>query len=71
RVGQVLVLREKPCVPTAAGVPLLRLASQTSLLESEALAELRGGSTDSPRIALAVNADSMATWFTDVFARLP
>ncbi|PRC47035.1 ArgP/LysG family DNA-binding transcriptional regulator, partial [Mycobacterium sp. ITM-2017-0098] len=24
-----------------------------------------------PRIALAVNADSMATWFTDVFARLP
>ncbi|PRC57400.1 ArgP/LysG family DNA-binding transcriptional regulator, partial [Mycobacterium sp. ITM-2017-0098] len=71
RVGQVLVLREKPCVPTAAGVPLLRLASQPSLLESEALAELRGGSTDSPRIALAVNADSMATWFTDVFARLP
>lgn len=71
RVGQVLVLREKPCVATAAGVPLLRLASQTSLLESEALAELRGGSADSPRIALAVNADSMATWFTDVFARLP
>lgn len=71
RVGQVLVLREKPCVATAAGVPLLRLASQTSLLESEALAELRGGSADAPRIALAVNADSMATWFTDVFARLP
>jgi DNA-binding transcriptional LysR family regulator len=38
RVGQVLV-REKPCRATAAGVPLLRLAAQTSLLESEALAE--------------------------------
>lgn len=71
RVGQVLVLREKPCVATAAGIPLLRLAAQMSLLESEALAELRGGSAGSPRIALAVNADSMATWFTEVFARLP
>lgn len=71
RVGQVLVLREKPCVATPAGVPLLRLASQTSLLESEVLAELHGGSAGSPLIAVAVNADSMATWFTDVFARLP
>ena len=43
RVGQVLVVREKPCVATAAGVPLLRLAAQTALLESEALAEMGGG----------------------------
>ncbi len=71
RVGQVLVLREKPCVATAAGIPLLRLAAQMALLESEALAEMSGGSAESPRVALAVNADSMATWFTDVFARLP
>lgn len=71
RVGQVLVLREKPCVATAAGVPLLRLAAQMALLESEALAEMRGGTSESPRVALAVNADSMATWFTEVFERLP
>lgn len=71
RVGQVLVLREKPCVATAAGIPLLRLAAQMALLEFEALAEMRGGTADSRRVALAVNADSMATWFTDVFARLP
>ncbi|MDA2892569.1 LysR family transcriptional regulator ArgP [Mycolicibacterium sp. BiH015] len=71
RVGQVLVLREKPCVPTVAGVPLLRLAAQMALLESEALAEMRGGISESPRVALAVNADSMATWFTEVFERLP
>lgn len=70
RVGQVLVLREKPCVATTAGIPLLRLAAQTSLLEAEALAEMSGGSADRPRIALAVNADSMATWFTGVFSRL-
>jgi LysR family transcriptional regulator, chromosome initiation inhibitor len=70
RVGQVLVLREKPCTATAAGTPLLRLAAQTVLLEAEALAEMGGGGGSSPRIAVAVNADSMATWFTGVFERL-
>ncbi len=33
----------KACTATAAGVPLLRLAAQTALLESEALAEMGGG----------------------------
>lgn len=71
RVGQVLVVREKPCRATGAGIPLLRLAAQTEMLESEALAETAGGSTERTRIAIAVNADSMATWFTTVFGRLP
>jgi LysR family transcriptional regulator, chromosome initiation inhibitor len=66
RVGQVLVVREKPCTATAAGVPLLRLAAQTALLEAEALAEMGGSDGVAARIALAVNADSMATWFTGV-----
>jgi LysR family transcriptional regulator (chromosome initiation inhibitor) len=71
RVGQVLVVREKPCVATPAGVPLLRLAAQTALLESEVLAEMGGvGPVRSTRIALAVNADSMSTWFTGVFGRI-
>jgi LysR family transcriptional regulator (chromosome initiation inhibitor) len=48
----------------------LRLAAQTALLEAEALSEMAGGSASSPRIALAVNADSMATWFTGVFDAL-
>jgi LysR family transcriptional regulator (chromosome initiation inhibitor) len=71
RVGQVLVVREKPCRVTAAGVPLLRLAAQTALLEAEALAETAGGSVQRTRVAIAVNADSMATWFTAVLAGLP
>jgi LysR family transcriptional regulator, chromosome initiation inhibitor len=41
RVGQVLVVREKPCKATEAGIPLLRLAVQTTMLESEALAVAR------------------------------
>jgi LysR family transcriptional regulator (chromosome initiation inhibitor) len=70
RVGQVLVVREKPCTATPAGVPLLRLAAQTALLEAEALGEMGGGDGSSPRITVAVNADSMATWFTRVFEAL-
>jgi LysR family transcriptional regulator (chromosome initiation inhibitor) len=42
RVGQVLVVRESPCTATAAGVPLLRLAARTAMLESEASAEMGG-----------------------------
>lgn len=72
QVGQVLLVRGKPCVPTAAGIPLLRLAAQMAMLEAEAIAEMAGGdaSIPLPRIALAVNADSMATWFGTVLASL-
>ncbi|MET0473968.1 MAG: LysR family transcriptional regulator ArgP [Mycobacterium sp.] len=71
RVGQVLVVREKPCRATAAGVPLLRMAAQTAMLEAEALAETGGEAAELTRVAIAVNADSMAAWFTAVLARLP
>lgn len=71
RVGQVLIVREKPCRTTSAGSPLLRLAAQTAMLESEALAETGGGSAERTRVAIAVNADSMSTWFTAVLGRLP
>jgi LysR family transcriptional regulator (chromosome initiation inhibitor) len=70
RVGQVLVVRERPCRPTAAGVPLVRLAAQTAMLEAEALAQAAGGSVERTRIAVAVNADSMSTWFTAVLGEL-
>jgi LysR family transcriptional regulator, chromosome initiation inhibitor len=69
-IGQVLVVREKPCRPTSAGVPLLRLAAQMALLESVVLAESAGRSAELTRIAIAVNADSMATWFTAVLGAL-
>ncbi|BBY27599.1 ArgP/LysG family DNA-binding transcriptional regulator [Mycolicibacterium sediminis] len=70
RVGQVLVRRERPCTATAAGIPLLRLAAQSALLEAEVLAEVGGDGGSAPRVALAVNADSMATWFVRVFGSL-
>jgi len=43
-----------------------------AMLEFEALAETGGsGSPQGTRIAIAVNADSMSTWFTAVFGQLP
>jgi LysR family transcriptional regulator (chromosome initiation inhibitor) len=72
RVGQVLVVREKPCRATAAGIPLLRMAAQTAMLEAEALVETGGGGPEEQtRVAVAVNADSMGTWFTSVLGLLP
>ncbi|MEU0497256.1 LysR family transcriptional regulator ArgP [Mycobacterium sp. NPDC006124] len=71
RVGQVLVVRQKPCRATPAGVPLLRLAAQTAMLEAASLAEATGERGHLTRAAIAVNADSMSTWFTAVFGELP
>lgn len=73
-VGQVLVRRTRPCRATEAGEPLLRLAGQLALLEREALADARGALTGDrigTRLALVVNADSLATWFVAALARVP
>ncbi|MFG2099134.1 LysR family transcriptional regulator ArgP [Micromonospora echinaurantiaca] len=72
-VGQVLVRRTRPCAATEAGRPLLRLAGQLALLEREALADARGPLTGGgrTRVAVVVNADSLATWFPAALARLP
>ena len=67
-VGQVLVRRAKPCTPTTAGKALVRLASQTALLEREALDVARGALT---RVSIVVNADSLHTWFLPALAALP
>lgn len=70
--GQVLLQRSTPVVPTPAGQALLRYARQLTVLQEDALAEL--GTSGSDRgvvsIPLAVNADSLATWFLDPLAQL-
>jgi LysR family transcriptional regulator (chromosome initiation inhibitor) len=61
----VLLVREKPVVPTAAGEILLRHVKALRLLEGATLNELKpqvGPRLPVP-LAIAVNADSLATWF--------
>jgi len=68
-VGQVVVRRGPPCEPTEAGAALVRLGRQTRLLEEEARASL-ADDTGHVEITVAVNADSLATWFRDVLAEI-
>jgi LysR family transcriptional regulator (chromosome initiation inhibitor) len=68
--GRLLVQRTAPVRPTAAGEVVLRLARQVRLLDEEASRTLDGGGADVPSIALAVNADSLATWFLDALVEV-
>lgn len=70
QAGQVLVLRSRPCRPTTAGRALVRLARQIATLEAEAVREVTG-SGDALRLAVAVNADSLSTWFPAALVGLP
>jgi LysR family transcriptional regulator (chromosome initiation inhibitor) len=61
----VLLIREKPVAPTAAGEILLRHVKALRLLEGATLNELKpqAGPHLPVPLAIAVNADSLATWF--------
>lgn len=64
--GQVLVRRATPCVATPAGETLVRLARQWALVHDEAVAEIDSASSVVVDLPVAVNADSLATWFRGV-----
>ncbi|MFH8976944.1 LysR family transcriptional regulator ArgP [Streptomyces sp. NPDC017890] len=72
RTGRVLLLRTKPVRPTDSGAVLVRLARQVARLERDAYAELGlSGAGESTRVSVAVNADSLATWFLGALTRVP
>jgi len=78
QVGAILVVRASPCVATPVGEMVYRHARQVELLETDLLATLAPraspgkGGTGSPappmRLAIAVNADSLATWLMPALA---
>ena len=70
RIGRTLLVRTKPLRATEAGEAIVRLARQLALLEHDTLRVL-GLDDDGPaRLALAVNADSLATWFLPALTRI-
>ncbi|MEU3663940.1 LysR family transcriptional regulator ArgP [Streptomyces sp. NPDC032940] len=71
RTGRVLLLRTKPVRPTESGAVLVRLARQVTRLERDAYAELGlSGAGEPTRVSVAVNADSLATWFLGALTRV-
>lgn len=63
RMGTVLVRRANPCTATEAGARLLRHLDQVRLLE-----QALGPDPAPVRLRIAVNADSLATWFLPALA---
>lgn len=72
RTGRVLLVRTKPVRPTESGEVVVRFARQLARLERDALAELgMPGEGEVTRVSVAVNADSLATWFLGALTRVP
>jgi LysR family transcriptional regulator (chromosome initiation inhibitor) len=61
--GGPLVVRNRPCLPTAAGVRLLQYLRRASQLEADFVADLNGPGDALWTAVVAVNADSLSTWF--------
>ena len=68
-LGQRLLVRGKTLKLTPAGQQLLAHVKQVRLMEADVLADLRGSSSQAGRarplqsLCVAVNADSLASWF--------
>ena len=77
RADAILIVRGRPLRPTPAGRVLLNHAMQMRLLHADLEENLRqfsaagsNGARRQERIAVAVNADSIATWALPAFDRL-
>ncbi len=77
QIGAVLIVRGKPLRPTPAGRLLLKHAMQVRLLHADLQQDLQQLGKGTPnavigdeRIAIAVNADSIATWALPAFSGL-
>jgi LysR family transcriptional regulator (chromosome initiation inhibitor) len=74
RLGSVLVVRGQPCTATEIGARLCRHAELMGALEAELHRDLpelaQAGMVAGPAsLRIAVNADSLGTWFVDAMAR--
>jgi LysR family transcriptional regulator (chromosome initiation inhibitor) len=71
RLGTILVVRGSPCEPTESGRTLCAHLDRVRLLEHDIAPALGWAAADLTPLTLrvAVNADSLATWFPEAIAR--
>lgn len=64
QLGQILILRERPCKVTATGQNVLQFLQQQRLLEHNLIQSLHGQRSPSQffKFNIASNADALATW---------
>ncbi len=65
QLGAPVLVRSTPPRPTAVGQVVLRHYRKVALLEEDVWNELRSEAVGPTRLSLAVNADSVATWFLE------
>ncbi|MDB4837695.1 ArgP/LysG family DNA-binding transcriptional regulator [Marinomonas sp.] len=65
RCGRPLLIRARPVVATPLGEKMLAHFNKVSMLEDGLQNDLNGGVASQP-ISIAINNDSLATWFTQV-----
>ncbi|MEU3785293.1 LysR family transcriptional regulator ArgP [Streptomyces sp900129855] len=71
RTGRVLLMRTKPVRATESGEIVVRFARQLARLERDTRSELgMSGEGEPTRVTVAVNADSLATWFLTALIRV-
>lgn len=69
RLGTILIVRGQPCTATSHGRRLCAHVDQVQLLEADLTPSLSGSRSDTPvTLKVAVNSDSMATWFPEAAA---
>ena len=71
RLGAILVMRGQPCVATELGGRLCAHVDQVQLMEADLAPMLspRDGPAERPlTLKVAVNSDSLSTWFTEAAA---
>ncbi len=68
--GAILILRERPCRPTEIGSQLCQHFEKVNLLEHDLMLSLQNDAQDHTKdfvsLRIAVNADSLVTWFSPV-----
>jgi LysR family transcriptional regulator (chromosome initiation inhibitor) len=67
--GRLLIIRGQPAVPTGLGQRLIVHHRNVKLMEASLDIDL-GNSVSMPEIAIAIDADSLATWFPDTLPAL-
>jgi LysR family transcriptional regulator (chromosome initiation inhibitor) len=67
-LGSPLVVRSRPCRPTPAGQRLLQYLRRVQSLEEDLQAEFAGEAASPMKAAIAVNADTLASWFLPALA---
>lgn len=67
--GRLLIIRGQPAVPTGLGQRLIVHHRNVKLMEASLDIDL-GNSVSMPEIAIAIDADSLVTWFPDTLSAL-